>query len=54
MNPIDTELKLHVEEVEQILKEMFPPIEETYYKRVMDAMAYSYFSGGKRPLLSGP
>lgn len=48
MNPIDTELKLHVEEVEQILKEMFPPIEETYYKRVVDAMAYSYFSGGKR------
>lgn len=48
MNPIDTELKLHVEEVEQILKEMFPSIEETYYKRVVDAMAYSYFSGGKR------
>lgn len=48
MSEFENELKFHVEEVEQILKEMFPPIEETYYKRVVDAMAYSYFSGGKR------
>ena len=48
MSEFENELKLHVKEVEQILKEMFPKQEETYYKRVTDAMAYSYFSGGKR------
>lgn len=48
MSEFENELKLHVEEVEQILKEMFPEQKQTYYKRVMDAMAYSYFSGGKR------
>ena len=48
MSEFENELQLHVAEVEQILKEMFPEQKETYYKRVMDAMAYSYFSGGKR------
>ncbi len=48
MSEFESELKLHVEEVEQILKEMFPEQKKTYYERVMDAMAYSYFSGGKR------
>lgn len=48
MSDFSIQLKQHIEEVEHILQEMFPEIKPTYYQRVMEAMAYSYFSGGKR------
>ncbi|MBQ7972699.1 MAG: polyprenyl synthetase family protein [Lachnospiraceae bacterium] len=43
-----TELSRHVEEVELILKEQFPVVNESYSQRVVDAMKYSFFAGGKR------
>lgn len=42
------ELKLHVEEVEAILNEFLPEQKGAYYERVIDAMRYSFFAGGKR------
>lgn len=42
------ELKIHVEEVESILNEFLPAQKGVYYERVIDAMRYSFFAGGKR------
>lgn len=41
-------LKQHVEEVEAILNEFLPEQKDVYYERVVDAMRYSFFAGGKR------
>lgn len=41
-------LKLHVEEVEAILNEFLSEEKGVYYERVIDAMRYSFFAGGKR------
>lgn len=41
-------LKIHVEEVEGILNEFLPERKGAYYERVIDAMRYSFFAGGKR------
>lgn len=42
------ELKMHVDEVEAILNEFLPEQKGVYYERVIDAMRYSFFAGGKR------
>ncbi len=42
------ELKLHVDEVEEILAEFLPEQKGVYYERVVDAMRYSFYAGGKR------
>lgn len=42
------ELKFHVDEVEQILSGTILDAKNAYYQRVVDAMEYSYFAGGKR------
>ena len=42
------DLKLHVEEVEAILNEFLPAREGVYFERVVEAMRYSFFAGGKR------
>ncbi len=42
------ELQTHIDEVEAILKAYFPVSESVYSQRLTEAMAYSYFSGGKR------
>ena len=42
------ELKLHIDEVENILAEFLPEQKGVYYERVIDAMRYSFFAGGKR------
>jgi geranylgeranyl diphosphate synthase type II len=41
-------LKIHVEEVEAILNEFLSEEKGVYYERVIDAMRYSFFAGGKR------
>lgn len=48
MSDWKTDLKLHVEEVESILNEFLPAQEGVYFERVVDAMRYSFFAGGKR------
>lgn len=48
MSEFREEMKLHVQEVEDILNEMFPYTENVYFQRVMESMKYSYFAGGKR------
>ena len=42
------ELKLHINEVEDILGEFLPEQKGEYFERVIDAMRYSFFAGGKR------
>lgn len=41
-------MKIHVEEVEEILKEFLPEMKGVYYERVVEAMRYSFYAGGKR------
>ena len=48
MGDFKDELKLHVEEVEAILNEFLPEQKGVYFERVIDAMRYSFFAGGKR------
>ncbi len=48
MSDWKTDLKLHVEEVESILNEFLPAQEGVYFERVVKAMRYSFFAGGKR------
>ncbi len=48
MSDWKTDLKLHVEEVESILNEFLPAQEGAYFERVVEAMRYSFFAGGKR------
>ena len=42
------DLKRHIAEVEEILAEFLPEKEGVYYERVIDAMRYSFYAGGKR------
>lgn len=42
------DLKLHVEEVESVLNEFLPEQKGVYFERVVEAMRYSFFAGGKR------
>ena len=42
------DLKRHIEEVEAILAEFLPEQKGVYYERVIDAMRYSFYAGGKR------
>lgn len=48
MSDWKTDLKLHVEEVESILNEFLPEQKGVYFERVVEAMRYSFFAGGKR------
>ncbi len=48
MGDFNEEMKLHVEEVEAILNEFLPEQKGVYFERVIDAMRYSFFAGGKR------
>ena len=48
MSDWKADLKLHVEEVESILNEFLPVQEGAYFERVVEAMRYSFFAGGKR------
>lgn len=48
MGDFKEELKLHVEEVEAILNEFLPEQKGVYFERVIEAMRYSLFAGGKR------
>lgn len=48
MSDFKEELKNHVEEVEAILGEFIPAQKGAYYERVIEAMRYSFFAGGKR------
>ena len=41
-------MKIHVEEVEEILEEYLPEMKGVYYERVVEAMRYSFYAGGKR------
>lgn len=42
------DLKRHIEEVEAILAEFLSEQKGVYYERVIDAMRYSFYAGGKR------
>ncbi len=42
------DLKLHIDEVEEILAEFLPEQKGVYFERVIDAMRYSFYAGGKR------
>ena len=42
------DLKRHIAEVEEILAEFLPEQKGVYYERVIDAMRYSFYAGGKR------
>jgi len=42
------DLKRHIAEVEEILAEYLPEQKGVYYERVIDAMRYSFYAGGKR------
>lgn len=48
MSNWNEEMKLHVDEVEEILAEFLPKQKGEYYERVIDAMRYSFYAGGKR------
>lgn len=48
MSNWNEEMKLHVDEIEEILAEFFPEQKGVYYERVIDAMRYSFYAGGKR------
>ena len=48
MSNWNEEMKLHVDEVEEILTEFLPEQKGVYYERVIDAMRYSFYAGGKR------
>lgn len=48
MSNWNEEMKLHVDEVEEILAEFLPEQKGEYYERVIDAMRYSFYAGGKR------
>lgn len=48
MSKWNEEMKLHVDEVEEILAEFLPEQKGVYYERVIDAMRYSFYAGGKR------
>lgn len=48
MDHFKAELKIHVNEVEAILNEFLAEQKGVYYERVIDAMRYSFFAGGKR------
>lgn len=48
MSNWNEEMKLHVDEVEEILAEFLPEQKGVYYERVVDAMRYSFYAGGKR------
>lgn len=48
MSNWNVEMKLHVDEVEEILAEFLPEQKGEYYERVIDAMRYSFYAGGKR------
>ena len=41
-------MKIHVEEVEEILEDYLPEMKGVYYERVVEAMRYSFYAGGKR------
>ena len=42
------ELKFHINEVEEILAKFLPEQKGVYYERVVEAMRYSFYAGGKR------
>ena len=48
MSNWNEEMKLHVDEIEEILAEFLPEQKGEYYERVIDAMRYSFYAGGKR------
>lgn len=48
MSNWNEEMKLHVDEIEEILAEFLPEQKGVYYERVIDAMRYSFYAGGKR------
>lgn len=48
MSNWNEEMKLHVDEVEEILAEFLPEQKGVYYERVIDAMRYSFYASGKR------
>lgn len=48
MSNWNEEMKLHVDEVEEILTEFLPEQKGVYYERVINAMRYSFYAGGKR------
>lgn len=48
MSNWNEEMKLHVDEVEEILAEFLPEQKGVYYERVIEAMRYSFYAGGKR------
>ena len=47
MSNWNEEMKLHVDEVEEILAEFLPEQKGVYFERIIDAMRYSFFAGGK-------
>lgn len=48
MSDWNEELKIHVNETEEILSAFLPEKKGAYYERVIDAMRYSFYAGGKR------
>lgn len=48
MSNWNEKMKLHVDEVEEILAEFLPEQKGEYYERVIEAMRYSFYAGGKR------
>ncbi len=48
MSNWNEEMKLHVDEIEEILAEFLPEQKGVYYERVIEAMRYSFYAGGKR------
>lgn len=48
MSKFEQDMKLHIEEVEAILREYIPEQKGAYYAKVVDSMRYSFLSGGKR------
>ncbi len=48
MSDWNEELKIHVDETEEILSAFLPEQKGAYYERVIDAMRYSFYAGGKR------
>lgn len=48
METFENILKAHVLEIEGLLQKSFPQTKDVYFQRVIDSMAYSFFSGGKR------
>ena len=48
MSNWNEEMKLHVDEIDEILAEFLPEQKGVYYERVIEAMRYSFYAGGKR------